>query len=81
MGSNPDKDKNARENEQPQHRLYLPDYYIARTPVTNAEYRYFIEAGAIPRDGVVAGQPRVGHGKKRKTGRNLASGRPINSAK
>jgi formylglycine-generating enzyme required for sulfatase activity len=44
MGSDPGKDERARDNEQPQHRLYLPDFYIARTPVTNLEYRAFVKA-------------------------------------
>jgi len=44
MGSDPHKDKVARDNEQPQHRLYLPDYYIAKTPVTNVQYAAFIQA-------------------------------------
>jgi formylglycine-generating enzyme required for sulfatase activity len=36
MGSDPQQDKSAYiDDEQPQHRLYLPDYYLARTPVTN----------------------------------------------
>lgn len=41
MGSK-ENDPDAYENEQPQHRLYLPAYWIGRYPVTNREYRYFI---------------------------------------
>ena len=44
MGSDPRKDKYAGDNEQPQHTLYLPDYYLAKTPVTNAQYAAFVQA-------------------------------------
>ena len=44
MGSDPDKDKDARDNEQPQHTLYLPDYTMARTPITQAQYAAFVQA-------------------------------------
>ncbi|NPA93215.1 MAG: formylglycine-generating enzyme family protein, partial [Chloroflexi bacterium] len=38
--------------EQPQHALYLPEYYIGRAPVTVAEFRAFVEAtGYQPTDG------------------------------
>ena len=36
MGSNPAKDKDEREHKQRQHWLFLPDYYLAQTPVTEA---------------------------------------------
>jgi formylglycine-generating enzyme required for sulfatase activity len=44
MGSDPDKDEHAQENEQPQHTVYLPDYAMAKTPATNAQYAAFVRA-------------------------------------
>jgi len=48
MGSS-DEDKLARDNEKPQHTVFLPDYHIAKHPVTVDEYRAFVqESGYKP---------------------------------
>jgi len=44
MGSDPQKDKYTYDDEQPQHTLYLPEYWIAKTPVTNGQYAAFVQA-------------------------------------
>ena len=35
----------GRDNEHPQHKVYLGEYWIGKTEVTNAEYEAFIKAG------------------------------------
>ena len=42
MGSS-DRDKAASSTEKPQHTLTLPDYWIGKTSVTNAQFRPFVE--------------------------------------
>jgi formylglycine-generating enzyme required for sulfatase activity len=44
MGSDPSVDQDAASREQPQHTLYLPEYYLGKTQVTNAQYATFVKA-------------------------------------
>jgi formylglycine-generating enzyme required for sulfatase activity len=43
MGSDPNMDADASDDEKPQHRLTLPAFYIAKYPVTVAEWRAYIQ--------------------------------------
>jgi formylglycine-generating enzyme required for sulfatase activity len=43
MGS-ADGDKDASDHEKPQHKVHLEEYWIGKTPVTNAQYSAFLEA-------------------------------------
>ncbi len=43
MGSD-DKDKQADDDEKPQHEVELPEYWMAKYPVTVAQFRAFTEA-------------------------------------
>ena len=44
-------DQLASDDEMPQHKLSLPRYYIARYPVTVAQFRAFVDAsGYTPED-------------------------------
>ncbi|MCP4401462.1 MAG: SUMF1/EgtB/PvdO family nonheme iron enzyme [bacterium] len=45
MGSDPAQDREADEDEQPQHIVQLSEFSISRFPVTNAQYLAFIEDG------------------------------------
>jgi formylglycine-generating enzyme required for sulfatase activity len=62
MGSDPQEDALSRSAEQPQHRVTLPDYYLAQTPVMNAQYAAFLE-------GTGHGAPRYWRGSRPPWGR------------
>ncbi len=65
MGSNPQTDRFAQDDEQPQHTLYLPTYYIGKTPVTVAQYRTFLQES--------------GYNLKDKNGLSAPANQPITS--
>lgn len=49
MGSDKNRDSNARNNEFPQHSMTLPGYCIGRFPVTVAQWKFFVkESGYKP---------------------------------
>lgn len=50
IGSNPRRDPRARDEEQPHHRLYLPAFRLARTPVTTAQFAAFVRASGFEPD-------------------------------
>jgi len=57
MGSE-ENDRDAFGDEKPAHRLFLPEFQIARTPITNAQYLLYIQATGAPAPGLwVDGQP------------------------
>ncbi|MCP4487267.1 MAG: formylglycine-generating enzyme family protein, partial [Gammaproteobacteria bacterium] len=61
MGSDPNLDSYASNAELPQHCLYLPDFYISQTPVTNAQYAAFVRSsGHEQPDHFENGRPPAG---------------------
>jgi formylglycine-generating enzyme required for sulfatase activity len=48
MGSDPAKDGDARDDEQPQHRVRVGKFHIGRYPVTVAQFRAFVKAASHP---------------------------------
>jgi formylglycine-generating enzyme required for sulfatase activity len=44
MGSDSQQDEHAHESQQPQYCLFLLGYYLAKTPVTHAQYHAFLRA-------------------------------------
>jgi len=47
LGSDPTKDPESYADEQPQHEVTIHDFYLARYPVTVAEYQCAVDAGAV----------------------------------
>ena len=49
MGSDPGKDEFAREDEQPQHSVFLDEFWMGKYPVTNRQYAVYVKAEAVAR--------------------------------
>ncbi|MBZ0283011.1 MAG: formylglycine-generating enzyme family protein [Anaerolineae bacterium] len=45
LGSDSSRTSEASDNEQPQHTVHLPSYYIARYPITCVQYQAFVDSG------------------------------------
>ena len=43
MGSDPKRDKESQKNERPEHKMFLPEFYMGRYPVTVVQFRVFVE--------------------------------------
>jgi formylglycine-generating enzyme required for sulfatase activity len=50
MGSNPRRDAQAQDEEQPHHRRYLPAFRLSRVPVTVAQFVAFVRASGFQTD-------------------------------
>jgi formylglycine-generating enzyme required for sulfatase activity len=52
MGSDKNKDEDAREDELPQHTVTLAAFWIGKYPVTNLQYQVFVQAKGVnaPKD-------------------------------
>ncbi len=59
MGSDPRVDRDAWDDELPQHRVWLPAYQIARAPVTNRQFVAFLTATGYQTDRERAGSDYV----------------------
>jgi formylglycine-generating enzyme required for sulfatase activity len=44
MGSDKLEESGVNSNEEPRHVVFLTDYYVARTPITNTQYAAFVSA-------------------------------------
>lgn len=60
MGSD-DKDKQAEDREKPQHEVELPEYWMAKYPVTVAQYRTFVENSSYKTNDERALQGNLNH--------------------
>jgi formylglycine-generating enzyme required for sulfatase activity len=66
MGSDRKQDGQAEDNEQPQHKVTLPDFRISKFPITNSQYIAFINAGGYEQEKYWLESERFGYWEKGK---------------
>ncbi len=64
MGSDLQVDMDAYDNEEPQHRLHLPEFYIGKYPVTVAQFAVFSKATGHKTNAEKAGYGLVRNGSE-----------------
>jgi formylglycine-generating enzyme required for sulfatase activity len=55
MGADPQHDTDAADNEFPQHRVYVSEFYLGKYPVTNAQFDAFVTAAPAKLSARLAG--------------------------
>ena len=68
-------DRDAPTNEKPIHTVYLDDFYIDKYPVTNVEYKKFVDANPLWRKDSVSRKYHNGGYLKHWNGNNYPSGK------
>ncbi len=58
MGSDPSKDRSAAAYEQPQHKIFLAEYWLGKYPVTNRQFEIFVKATGYKTRAEISGKSK-----------------------